>query len=78
MLQDAAANGQEKVVRLLENGANVNLDGYYSTPLIWATSCGNDIARVWLMDCGANGLMELPYTLRLCQSFYDARWLHSA
>jgi ankyrin repeat protein len=39
---------------LLENGADVNLDGYYSTPLIWAASCGDEIARVWLMDCGAN------------------------
>jgi ankyrin repeat protein len=53
-LHDAAANGQEKAVRLLENGADVNLDGYYSTPLIWAASCGNEVARVWLMDYGAN------------------------
>jgi ankyrin repeat protein len=46
-LHDAAANGQEKVVGLLlQNGANVNLDGYYSAPLIWAASCGNKIARV--------------------------------
>jgi ankyrin repeat protein len=30
------------------------MTGYYSTPLIWAASCRDEIARVWLMDCGAN------------------------
>jgi ankyrin repeat protein len=47
-LHDAAANGHKKVVRLLlENAADVNLiDGYYPRPLIWAASCGDQIARV--------------------------------